>query len=428
MHLMVDGQFDDTLIDFSGVSTETGQQRLLEKLESLFCEHSKNVLAICFIDAIKEGLEDEGQSAGEYVNLLSRLVCTYPEVTFRFIESLPGNGKSARAKACPGSFIQLQDITPVIRAFELGQRDVFDPYAVRAAVRSAKWKDAETSELTNIEITAKRLGMRPCAYVLEDESDYADLVGYCAFRSGRYQVRPLLVRREVQADMERFELSEYLPENHGGVLIHAWDIRDWRKGKARESFDVLSEKKVQRMVITGAGKDSVELKDPKKWSKDRDCWVAWKAGRVPTLRGLPKPLGWIHDIQIHGLLPEWTWKGGEVMTFLDGVDCSIRETKGHHSAKLEAQEIAQQLLRRSHNALKNEEPLLAAVLSLEAVRWLRGYSSTLYLDAVQSLYEAETELELGFGSSGRSSRAGAKMARERASRTDEEAINISSNA
>jgi hypothetical protein len=95
---------------------------------------------------------------------------------------------------------------------------------------------------------------------------------------------------------------------------------------------------------------------------------------------------------------------------------------------LEAQEIAQQLLRRSHNALKNEEPLLAAVLSLEAVRWLRGYSSTLYLDAVQSLYEAETELELGFGSSGRSSRAGAKMARERASRTDEEAINISSNA
>jgi hypothetical protein len=494
-----DGAFqpDKTIIVDTDLPAQVGEGMLLARLESMSLIQAKDTLVFCFIDSIKKASECNEQAPENYVRQLHRLVCAYPEVTFRFIEDSseqptssfnnPKKGNHGDFPS-PKCFIGNVNIGAEIKAFEVGQRDVFDPDGIRAAIRSGKWEDdKQLAEVDNIKKKLASIAQRPCAYILENERDYSELVGYCAYRSGKYRVRPILT----QTTMNNDEFKIKFKECTGGVLIHAWGYDKMNGATNRESFKYLEKTEditeggetikrtpIKRMVITGAGKDVVKLKLPKKWDDSSDPWLAWTPSKVPKLRGLQKPLEWIHDIQNHGLLPEWTpvktwpfWKFRKVLnlegsnplkwiqsirekgllldwtpemeswlfwnnrkvlnleglpnpfnwiqsirekgllldwtpnneeyTFLDGVSLIL---DGHHAAKHEAQEMAQQLLNRSRIALKSCEPLLAAIFSLEAIRWLRGHSSTLLLDSVQSLYEAETELELGFGSSGRSSR------------------------
>ena len=197
-----------------------------------------------------------------------------------------------------------------------------------------------------------------------------------------------------------------------GVLIHPWDIQGWTGSCSRGSYSDLPKLKIKRMLVTGANTKDVKTKAPEKWLREEDQWIAWTEGKVPELRGLSKPLGWIHNIRADGLFPAWSQEDQTEWTFLDctGMAGSVVDDS-HHAARPEPLEIAQCLLRRAQDALRTDEVLLACVFALEAIRWLRGHSSTSCSDALQCLYEAETELELRFGSSGSSSRSDAPIER-----------------
>ncbi len=434
----------------------TGAEELNIVLESLALRQSKNTLALCLIDPVQTG----ALSTMTYFEQIRSLVCYYPEVTFRFIEVGLAETRTDSNKQdysfvphCPRVFVRPEaqntgpkdpvssnirrDILEQKRRFiKLGQRDIFDPFGLRVALRLGLWGDAHTTEEQTVSAALEALRKRQYAFILETEEEYRDLLGYCAFRSGKYKIRSIRIQSTPADTPSAFRFAETLKlegdddlkqndskvgpgdveKESKGVLIHPWDIRDWKDSCSRKSYEDLPGLRLKRMLVTGAGAKEVETKPPKKWPLAEEQWIAWKErkrGKVPELRGLSKPLGWIHDIRSDGLLPAWTQEDHTEWTFLDCIGTPVQVSNdGHHAAPPQTLEMAQHLLRRAQDALKADEVLLACVFSLEAIRWLRGHSSTLSSDAIQCLYEAETELELRFGSSGSSSRSDAPKRRK----------------
>lgn len=396
---------------------------LIKDLESSTCSRLRDLMLFCFVDAACPA----GQPPNEYADLIRDTVCAYPEVTFRFIE-VPVGRDAGYGLVNHGlrSFSQFSvHSTPgIIRLdiedFTRGHRDLFDPAGLRTAIRQGEWTQ---EKLSSIETELPKLASRSTAFILEDEREYADLVSYCAYRSGEYRVLPIIL----PPNLQEFGLKELLKQQRdGGVLIHAWDVPGWEhSAHDRRKFDELQKKHIERMVITGSPNAELEIVHPNDWRRRDERFIAWKEGKVPKLRGLRKPLGWIHDLQGSGLLPEWkSGKSGLLQTFNDGLPLGkpsnsrgdrLGETFSH-SPLPRVQGMAQGLFIRSREALNAGEPLLAAVFAMEGMRWLRGHSATLYLDCLQALYEAETQLEVGFASSGSSSRSDAP--RKRAKEAD----------
>ncbi len=339
----------------------------------------------------KPGSGDSSWSKG-----LVRLVTLFPEVCFRFVTSSDVDPNSAYAHLYKSASKDLRDLGNVIVSFLVGYREWFDPLGVRRFYRSRDlWK--------------KKNGLPdslPPAFILEDEREYAELLAYVAYRTGRYA--PEIVARE-----KLFE-NRFTLEHQDTLVVHAMDLpfnpfditASDKKARLDELRKVWCDKwKITysleeckgsgwRMAVSGGREEGYELVPPSKWP-DRDDRFAWKEG-TPNhkLRGLNKPLPWIPGLLAKGIYPAVKDQGekGLDFTFFDG-RFPLGPKQGH-SAPDQAQAIAEALLERARGCLNDYLPVMAAVLALDAIRTLRGRSATLFVDALTLLHRAEVHVEL----------------------------------
>jgi hypothetical protein len=161
-----------------------------------------------------------------------------------------------------------------------------------------------------------------------------------------------------------------------------------------------------RMLVTGKI-DEIEIVKPEDWGVDlRNLGWTVAEHNKERIRGLRKPLPWLHGLLKTGLFPNAKDVSVDCIFF----DCHDRKHQGHSAVQV-AQEAAEHLIRRARAALEAHDPLIAAILALDAVRLLGGYSATLFLDGVDVLYMAEVALELELGSASAGDPSGDTAAR-----------------
>ena len=346
------------------------------ELESESVARSKHILYCMFIHAAW----DPGR-CDPY-----RTVLIYPEGSFMWLPVTPSGSGILRFPE--HTFVDRSEAAERITRFLLGDRAWFDLNGTRWAIR-----------------TGVSTGSEKVALIIEDETEYADLLGYVALRTG------IFGSVDVVRSEGRFRQLRQAVENtksvSAGVLLHSLDYAfpdhpEWEGfNDGALSWDVwrtLAQRTgLWRNAISGASADEMRLVSPSRWKVQHDP----VAIDDESVRGAKKPLGWIHDLLSSGLLsfelPSGVKIGHDVFTSFGleegGALTQAGEPTSGHSATGWSQSAAQELLARSRKALAEGEAILSATMALEAVRLLKGRSVTLFLDAVTALYVAEAHAE-----------------------------------
>lgn len=330
------------------------------------------------------------------------LQLTYPDLFFHFWQP----------PFCAPERIELLRIA--VRQFAEGHRSWFDIDGQRRSIRAEYTEDRESAEETQ----------RPCCRILEDEREYRDALAYVAYRTGRFNVDAPALASGATRLIESIKNSRAAVP---GVLIHALDFAflgplppNTPEPRLRDGecwSCVLLENRLRRSAITGAAAPGLVLIDPATdgfWEvsglvpghvRSHHIRLGWsRAERDGCLqrefvRGLRKPLGWLHEILESGLYslagsPPERERDEVLATYFDG-ESNVRQGPGHSAVPL-AQGLAERLVQRSHRVSADGEHLLAAVMALDAARLLKARTLTLFLDAVAAMHcaEAKAEIEL----------------------------------
>jgi hypothetical protein len=408
----------------------TTPERLSSKLRAMPARRLRDLMLVLFLPA------DGDNNWAKWARGLLRLVVLYPEVCFRFVTDGTVNAVDfdnvcdVAPSGQPESYA-FPKASETIANFLAGYREWFDPVGVRRTYRHSLWK----KKGANDELPLQGAGSTATsdllpAWIVEDEREYAELLAYVAYRSGKYAP-------EIIAGQQVYEsrLTPFIKNAPNALVIHAYQLpflpfagkstddlrKEWLNvGSNGAASDWLA----WRMMVTGARQcqEKFTLVRPTKW-KPSDRWpknFGWSDSH--EIRGLQKPLPWIHDLLESGLYPA---AGGSAPStcgptdppepsakgigphrpaksdrlddrFFDGIAPS--DVGGGHSAPDEAQEIADSLLDRARECIDTYLPVTAAVLALDALRTLRGHSATLFVDALALLCDAEVRVELEVGS------------------------------
>ena len=274
-----------------------------------------------------------------------RLVLTYLESRFVWLPFAPGG---LNAGDCPdGTFMDKKGAASEIVRFLLGDRSWFDRGGVRWKIRNPEGTSLSTTAL-----------------IVEDEPEYADMIGYVAYRTGRFGSVDVIT-----SECRLSQVATQTPNSgKAGILVHSLNSafpdrprgdnsRKW--SSVEEWASLATHTGLWRCTVSSACKSETVLVHPAKWKRQDDP-LGMDGSKV---RGVRKPLGWIHDILCSGLLSfnaqsSDTIRSAVYTTFSLG---SRQRPQGEpitHSAAGWAQAIAQDLLFRSRAALAQGEPLL----------------------------------------------------------------------
>jgi hypothetical protein len=397
---------------------------LFAEIEATSSTQLRDLMILIFLPApspFDEGLSTRPLWIEEF---LPHLVLLFPEVCFRVVSDHSCPDVLAKTHLWYGDVCE--KLKGTINDFATGYREWFDPDGARLSIREFFWPHEKPA--------SERLR----AWIVEDEPEYRDLLGYAAYRSGRYFV-------EIISNQENFSrrVNTGLNSAQGGVLIHALDLpfgelfpREDTAAeyeRLRESWSKMlpDSSLVHRMAVTAAQSDYIDIKSPAAWRAPSACplskpsnslfgitctttdqfgWFYSKRMAKQVIRGLRKPLPRIHHLLQSGLFPD---AGREYQGLLDAFfDGREQPANGLHSPCPPAQAVAEALLHRARASIESYLPVAAAVCALDALRTLRGRSSTLFLDAFTLLSDAEVRIELEVASA--AGGAGAHDAKARA--------------
>ena len=347
----------------------------------------------------------------EFADRLEALPALFPEVMFRIIlghdacatstsgpDDDPAKRDAVVLRCSTGT--EVGQVGDAAKDYFAGYREWFDVSGARWLFRAKQW-DPEVESTVCL----------PPAWIVEDEKAYAELLAYAAYRTGAY--RPEIVNSEATFDRRLVRAGSAICRGinsacDSAVVVHALDLPfSPFKGKLKETMidewtNVVQPLRCHRSIVTGARDEWLKIIPPRKWKDGVDDRLGWiktegkhQEGEHQSVRGLSKPLGWLHGVLSSGLFPA-AHDDPLTVALFDGSVPTKREND-HHSAPEKAEAVAQALLSRAPRYLEMGEPFMAAVLALDAVRLLRAKSATLFLDAVEALYAAEVHIELDMG-------------------------------